>query len=41
MRKLVKYFLGFFALLLFFFLLDDSGVGFKGHMKKLKDWANK
>ena len=41
MKKIAKYVIGALAFLLFFLLLDDSGVGFKGHMKRIKDWANK
>jgi len=41
MKRIGKYVFGGLALLLFFFLLDDSGVEFKGHMQKVKDWANK
>ena len=41
MKKFAKYVIGGLALLLYFFLLDDSGVGFKGHMQKIKGWANK
>ena len=41
MKKFVKYILGGLALLLFFFLIDDSGVGFKAHIRKVKAWANR
>jgi hypothetical protein len=41
MKKVFKYFLGVLVMLLFFILIDDSGVGFMGYLKKIKDWANK
>lgn len=40
MGKILKYVSGSIALLLFFVMIDPSGVGFKTHIKKLKDWAN-
>lgn len=38
--RMIKYVFGSIALLLFFVTIDPSGVGFKSHIKKLKDWAN-
>lgn len=40
MRKIIKYVFGGITLLLFFLMIDPSGVGFKSHIKKIKDWAN-
>lgn len=40
MRMIIKYVFGSIALLLFFVMIDPSGVGFKSHIKKIKDWAN-
>lgn len=40
MRKVIKYVFGSVALLLLFVMIDPSGVGFKSHIKKIKDWAN-
>lgn len=40
MGKILKYVSGSIALLLFFVMIDPSGVGFKTHIKKLKNWAN-
>ena len=41
MKKLLKYVLAAIGLLLFFFLLDDSGIGMKDRIKKAKSWAEK
>lgn len=41
MKKLLKYVLATIGLLLFFFLLDDSGIGMKDRIKKAKSWAEK
>lgn len=41
MKKAIKYFLAIIAFILFFLLIDDSGVGFKDHMAKIKKWACK
>ena len=41
MKKAIKYAVGVLGLIMFFLLLDDSGVGFKEHIKKLQSWANK
>lgn len=41
MKKYFRYFLAALGLLLFFFLIDDSGVGMKDRIKKAKAWAEK
>lgn len=37
--KPLRYFLGALALLAFFLVIDSSGIGFRGHLEKLKSWA--
>ncbi len=41
MKKILKYVLAAIGLLLFFFLLDDSGIGMKDRIKEAKSWAEK
>lgn len=38
--KLLKYPAGFVALILFFLIIDQTGIGFRNHMEAVKKWAD-
>jgi len=39
MKKIMKWMLGLGSLIAFFFVLDASGIGFRKHLKAVKDYA--
>ncbi|GEM_PF-2614287 len=39
MKKIMKWMLGLVSLIAFFFVLDASGIGFRKHLKAVKDYA--
>ena len=39
MRRLIKYFAAGVCWILWFLLIDGSGVGFREQMRKIREWA--
>ena len=40
MKRGLKWILGLSSLAVFFFALDDSGIGFRKHLQSVKDYAD-
>lgn len=39
--RAIRYLFAGMAFIAFLLFIDDSGVRFKGHIAKIKEWANK